>query len=215
MEMLKRTNNLGFIVEEPEDRPAREKEILWPNPWGLADDRIFPELEGIKARRSSKRLQPLVSFIQAAAEARERIWLLDDYLLKPSGESDVTKLDQVLAWFPEGTNANDIRLLTKSAGEAVDKSVKSSFDERTKLINSFSRNGLCKIEIRFTLQQNFPFVHDRFGIIDDELWHFGAAAGGLHHLVNATSRGWSATDHGAVEFFCLAWDHEEKVAKRK
>lgn len=33
-------------------------------------------------------------------------------------------------------------------------------------------------------------VHDRFAIMDGEIWHCGAAIGGMHGALNAVSRGW-------------------------
>ncbi|MDH0648740.1 hypothetical protein N5D48_21245 [Pseudomonas sp. GD03858] len=205
----------GFIVEAPVEPLVKDKQMLWPSLWGLDDASRFPELQAIKARHGASRLQPLSSFVQAIAEARMRVWLLDDYLFKASGEMEVDKLEQLLEWFPIGLAAGDIRLLTKSAGTHVDAEYKEAFDKRTREINSFRRNERCKIDVRFSLQTNFPYVHDRFAIVDDELWHFGAAVGGLHRQVNATTRGWSAAEHGAAEFFCLAWDHDEKVGKRR
>jgi hypothetical protein len=56
-------------------------------------------------------------------------------------------------------------------------------------------------------------MHDRFSIIDNELWHFGATVGGLHHLVNAATRGWNAEAHDAVRFFNDAWDGDEDAQR--
>jgi hypothetical protein len=47
--------------------------------------------------------------------------------------------------------------------------------------------------------------HDRFAIIDDELWHWGANVGGTHHEVNAYSRGWPVHETGAVAYFERLW----------
>jgi hypothetical protein len=33
-------------------------------------------------------------------------------------------------------------------------------------------------------------VHDRFALVDDDLWHFGSTVGGGYHQLSAASRGW-------------------------
>jgi len=33
-------------------------------------------------------------------------------------------------------------------------------------------------------------VHDRFALVDDELWHFGSTVGGGYGRLSAASRGW-------------------------
>ena len=45
------------------------------------------------------------------------------------------------------------------------------------------------IDIKFNLTTNFDHIHDRFAIIDDELWHFGATVGGFHSQVSAAQEG--------------------------
>ena len=38
-------------------------------------------------------------------------------------------------------------------------------------------------------------IHDRFAIMDEEIWHCGAAVGGMHGALNAVSRGWKDTEN--------------------
>lgn len=33
-------------------------------------------------------------------------------------------------------------------------------------------------------------IHDRFVLLDDEIWHFGGAVGGVNLHLTAYSRGW-------------------------
>jgi hypothetical protein len=42
------------------------------------------------------------------------------------------------------------------------------------------------------------FIHDRFVMLDDELWHFGGTIGGFQPNLTAYSRGWY--NHGFREF---------------
>ncbi|CAB3755441.1 hypothetical protein LMG29542_02595 [Paraburkholderia humisilvae] len=51
-------------------------------------------------------------------------------------------------------------------------------------------------------------LHDRFAIVDDELWHFGATVGGCHPSINAFSRGWSATETRAEAYFFHLWGNQ-------
>jgi hypothetical protein len=105
--------------------------------------------------------------------------------------------------------ANDIRFLTNAHEDrAQQDAIQKQFNERIAAINRGAprRAGAATIEIRFSLGRKFPYVHDRFAIIDSELWHFGATVGGLHSLVNAATRGWDAQAHDAVRFFDDAWD---------
>lgn len=210
-------SNFSFIATEiPDDHPPTPKTMLWTSAhYGCDDEITFPDITSIKARFSTSSLHPLTAFVKAIADARERVWLLDDYLLKPKTGTDAERIDQILSWLPENLEANDIRFFTKSANRDEDEIRRRKFSNHAELINRRRRTGNCRIEIKFTLQQNFPYIHDRFAIIDNELWHFGAAIGGMHNQVNISSRGWDARAHGAIEFFELAWNHEEKAEKKK
>lgn len=55
------------------------------------------------------------------------------------------------------------------------------------------------------IKNYLPEVHDRFAIVDNELWHFGANVGGTHKSVNCFSRGWPAREYGAADFFQDYW----------
>jgi hypothetical protein len=48
-------------------------------------------------------------------------------------------------------------------------------------------------------------LHDRFAIVDIELWHFGATVDNCHPSINAFSRGWSATETHAEAYFFHLW----------
>ena len=194
-------------------RPYPEPRILWPTfpghgDNGGSDSSMFPSLTAIKARRAACPPEVLTAFVNAAWAAQDRILVLDDFLFKPvKDQSKQTRYDKILSWLPDGLVANDIRFLTNSVGQDEQKSIQKLFNERVEAINQTQRRvGMAKIEIRFSLGSKFPYVHDRFAIIDNELWHFGATVGGLHNLVNAATRGWDAEAHEAVRFFNDAWN---------
>lgn len=37
-------------------------------------------------------------------------------------------------------------------------------------------------------------IHDRFAVLDDEIWHFGGTVGGINPQLTAYSRGWKDSD---------------------
>jgi hypothetical protein len=142
--------------------------------------------------------------------AQDHILVLDDFLFKPQeGQSRQSRYEQILFWLPNGLVANDVRFLTNAHEDRAEQdTIQKLFNEHVATINQRAprRAGAAKIEIGFSLGRKFPYVHDRFAIIDNELWHFGATVGGLHSLVNAATRGWDAKAHDAVRFFNDAWD---------
>ncbi len=210
-------------------RPKRsvpEKAILWAVQTGYGnmpngDRDCFPEMRAIVARKSAYQPNPLATFGEAVSQAQDRVWVIDQYFFDPDRGSRQDRVNHILRWMPETMLANDIRFLTKSYNSndnrEVDCDLAKQFQEHAEIINEYRSKGTgkCVIDVRFTLTQKFDYIHDRFAIIDDELWHFGATVGGFHSLVSAATRGWRASDHGAEEFFNLAWDAQSQMGNQK
>ena len=205
-------------------QPVPDKAIFWAAQTGYGnlpngDRNSFPEMRAIAERYSAEKPNPLATFGEAVAQAQNRVLLIDQYLLNPDKGNRQDRIDHILRWMPETILANDIRFLTKShntnGNKEVDNDLAKKFQEHAEIINLFrpKGGGQCAIEVRFTLTQNFDYIHDRFAIIDDELWHFGATVGGFHSQVSAATRGWRASDHGAVDFFELAWNAKPQIGK--
>lgn len=195
-------------------RPIPEPQILWPTYVGYGDNgqsdsTVFPRLAAIKSRHGARPPDALTAFVEATWSAQDRILILDGYLLgSEKGSVPQVRYDEILFWFTDGLAANEIRILTSGFADPPEQQeIKRQFDERAQRINQISprRGGKVKIEISFSLGATFPYVHDRFAIVDNELWHFGATVGGLHVDVNAATRGWDANAHQAVRFFDEAW----------
>jgi hypothetical protein len=195
-------------------RALPEPRMFWPTfrgygDGGGSDSTAFPSLTAIKARRAARPPEALNVFVEAVRGAQDRILVLDDFLFKAlEGQSAQSRYEQILLWLPDGLIANDIRFLTNACGDSTQQNeIRKLFNERVTAINHRAprRHGTAQIEIKFSLGRSFPYVHDRFAIIDNELWHFGATVGGLHSLVNAATRGWNAEAHEAVRFFDEAW----------
>lgn len=198
----------------PAARPLPPPRIYWPSVTGFSEDGgddadRFPSLQATKARYRMRPPESLRVFVETVAAAEDQVLILDDYLFNPpADQSPQLRYDQILAWLPDHLVANEVRLLTSGVGERADQDdIRRLLVERADRINRLSplRRGQVSIEVRFSLGQTFPYVHDRFAIIDRELWHFGATVGGLHERVNAASRGWDAVIHDAVRFFNEAW----------
>lgn len=207
----------------PIARPHPEQKILWPTFRGYGDDgrsdsSVFPCLTAIKARKAARPPEALDAFREAVWMAQDRILVLDDFLFEPNeGQSRRSRYDQILLWLPDRLAANDIRFLTnKKDDEREQVEIQKLFNERAATINQCAprRQGATTIQIRFSLGREFPYVHDRFAIIDNELWHFGATVGGLHNLVNAVTRGWDAEAHDAIRFFNDAWNGDDDARIR-
>ena len=50
-------------------------------------------------------------------------------------------------------------------------------------------------------------VHDRFAIMDGEIWHCGASICGMHAALNAVSRGWVDEEDKLMKFFMDTGEH--------
>jgi hypothetical protein len=203
---------LDIAIAPKAERPFPAREILWGSQEGGQNS--FPVSTAAWERKYSNDPVPLQKFGKAVADAQERVWIVDEYLLMPhEGKgSPTTRVDKILTWLPLWLAASDIRLLTKRHQEVGDDDLKK-FQQRARAISNHvvRREKECCIEIRTHLTQACcNYIHDRFAIVDDELWHFGGTAGGFHAAVSASSRGWRASDHGAIDFFEEIWNAGER-----
>lgn len=197
---------LDIALAPKAERPFPPREILWGSQEGGQNH--FPTSMAARERKHSDDPVPLRKFGEAVAAAQERIWIVDEFLLMPEkGKgSAADRIDKILRWLHLSLAASDIRLLTKQHREFGEDDLKK-FQRRAREISNYEarRGKECCIEIRMHLTRDYDFVHDRFAIVDDELWHFGGTARGFQASVSAASRGWRAVDHGAVDFFEEIW----------
>jgi len=202
---------LDIAIAPKAERPFPAREILWGSQDG--GQNRFPTSRAAWERKYSNDPIPLEKFGAAVANAQERVWIVDEYLLMPDkgNGSPTDRVDRILMWLPLSLAASDIRLLTKRHQEVTEGDLKK-FQQRARAISNHvaRREKECRIEIRTHLTRECDFIHDRFAIVDDELWHFGGTAGGFHAAVSAASRGWRAADHGAFDFFEEIWNVGER-----
>ncbi|MCP1445516.1 hypothetical protein J3D54_004648 [Pseudomonas sp. GGS8] len=203
--MSKFDSGLRLPVKPP--RTPLKTEIMWGCESGGSHH--FPrDIETIHTRRHSPAPRPLEAFSKAVSSAVDRIWVVDEYFLKPDTSVQPDgRILTILDWLHAGLVASDIRILTRMHAE-VPEDMLQLFQMREEEINTRQarRAKCCSIQVNTRLRQDFDYIHDRFAVVDDELWHFGATVGGFHASVNAASRGWCAVDSGAIAFFELAWD---------
>lgn len=193
-------------------RPIAEKQIIWCSETG-GSSRFPAGMDDIVQRKYAVDPVPLVAFGEAVAAALDRIWIVDEYIFMSEGSREQQtrdgirrRIDRVLAWMPLTIEASDIRILTKAHREITESEL-APLRQREADINRKSSHWdrECRIQVRDHRSTTFDYTHDRFAIVDDELWHFGGTVGGFLTSVSATSRGWSAAEHGAIQFFELAW----------
>jgi len=201
-------NKFGSNIQIPKKsaRSQLKPEIIWGCDGGGSAH--FPRnFETINARKHSPNPQPMRAFQQAVREAQDRVWVVDDYFLVPDKDrSSARRVETILDWLHDDLVASDIRILTKKHDQITEKTLQL-FQEREDSINSnqVRRTKKCSIQVSTHLRKKFDYVHDRFAIVDDELWHFGATVGGFHTSINAASRGWCAAESSAIEFFEMVW----------
>lgn len=64
----------------------------------------------------------------------------------------------------------------------------------------------CNLELKEHYHSKiYPYIHDRFVLADNELWHFGAHVGGGYEGLSAISRGWAGQAHDFKKIFDYAF----------
>jgi hypothetical protein len=187
-------------------------QIVWPTMllgergYEEGDVKRFPDNEEYHARRKLGIGGAMsTEFRSAIRQARDRIWVLDDYLF--ANDKSAERLIDVLF----DTAATDIKLATSDKIGAKEwalylKSLEPDFQRR----NPATRIQVS-LDLRKMEQRDMIDVHDRFAVIDDVLWHCGATIGGLHDAINAMTFGWSVRETKAVEFFDRLWKILERT----
>lgn len=136
------------------------------------------------------------NFYDSLQKSQSRIWLIDGYLNELDSRK---KLESFLDIFYDKLSyINDIRIFFKSDTKRDD--VIELLDiYNTELVENINK----EIKYRFF---DYKYIHDRFAIIDDKLWHFGSDVGSSSRCLNATSYGWDAEYFKAINFFTDLWN---------
>ena len=137
----------------------------------------------------------LVAFMSAVARSENCVLLLDPFF----DEDDVNPLAIALA----ESDATDIRLLTGAV-----KGDREQLRQTLQEYRNMDRLTTEKTRIFWSALLDtdcFPFLHDRFAIVDGALWHFGSTVGGGHAGLTAASGPWSESDAQGERFFRDCW----------
>lgn len=186
--------------------PSVGPRLLWPSiRYGRGIERDdathFPDAHAIRDRRdfiTAGNKLSLRAFEEAVEGAEVHVFVLDHHFDKRG--ADILGGALVLS------QVRDVRLLT-GRGSLAETDREEMANVLTQSCNE-ERHDHRQVEVhwRATLSTDrFPFLHDRFSIIDESVWHFGATVGGGHAGLTAVSGPWSATETRAVRFFDECW----------
>jgi hypothetical protein len=201
-------NTSSASLPEP---PPPSQEILFPAQDEWADSAQFPPIAGILKAKKDTLPCPLKEFGVAVSNSTRRILIIDKYLFNPDQDSGPLdgRISSFCDWLLECT-AFDIRILTQSQSPENEKDVKNKFESMVDVLNDIRQstaNTLNKLVFQICFKPHlFCNIHDRFAVIDNDLWHFGATVGGFHKGLNAASHGWNASEIGAIEVFNHMWN---------
>jgi hypothetical protein len=117
--------------------------------------------------------------LESISEAKERLLILDGFFDVEWG------LDIVWPAF--------------LVSQIVDARILLEKKEDQKKLNEYLKEKkdvgeLNQMNCSFRVRRHLGNVHDRFAVVDDELWHFGSTVGGAHQAFSAVSRGWSSEE---------------------
>lgn len=190
----------------PLPAPAKPPQLLWSSvtyEQGVdsLDTTHFPDLDRVYERYDAVERGiecGLRAFEQAVTEAAIHVLVLDPHFDRQGAE--------ILGGALLLSQARDVRLLT-SRGGLLEEERKGLASMLTESCNEGRLDNL-KVEARWSAaldRHDFPFLHDRFAVVDGSLWHFGATVGGGHRGLTAASGPWPAVKSRAIVFFDECW----------
>lgn len=160
--------------------PSFEKKLSWV--WVDSGDFPIEKLGAPELASYSPKL--LIEFENAILAVQDRIWILDPHFNVQFGLSAI--------W------------LALCASEAKDIRVISHNQRPTDWIENAVKSMGYKPPAPIDWRVCFFSLHDRFALLDNELWHFGSTVGGAYPGFGAATRGWAA-DH-LSRIFSSQWE---------
>lgn len=136
---------------------------------------------------------PSKDFVAAGQRANERIWILDKFFYDPRGRA-------VLSQILPATQVGNVRIISLTRPSPAEL---NGYRQLRATQRAFAP-GLVEWQA-LNSREAYPYVHDRFAIIDGELWHFGSTVGGAHETFHAYTRGFDAAATGMDQFFLALW----------
>lgn len=194
------------FLEQQIPEPSVEPQLLWSSiRYGQqvenSDLSCFPNMDYIRERYKAPNtgmVLKLVVFEEAVMQAERHILVLDPHFDKIGAN--------VLGPALEFSQVRDVRLLTRRG--AVTQTEREQLRKNLTQYCNMNRVETSWVDVRWSAtldNESFPFLHDRFVIVDGTLWHFGSTVGGGHPGLTAASGPWSAKRTRAKEFFEECW----------
>ncbi|EIJ34790.1 hypothetical protein [Thiothrix nivea] len=207
------------ISIQPSERPLRplpEKQIFRPPCYQGDDSSLFPDTNQIYSRRNASNTHDFLIdvFFEAISHALERVLIVDNYFFKPhegKGDNEDEKIDDridilLLPMESRSFQASEVKIISGCDASETQRSLQAKLQAKVDRINSQLPRpiGNPSISIEYKILPD-RLIHDRFAIIDDELWHFGGTVGGFEKQFSVASRGWRASEYGADALFHNIW----------
>lgn len=123
--------------------------------------------------------------------ARCHIYLFDNYI----GPNEFCRILQVLLQREKIIDVPNVNLLLLTS--LSKKTDETAFQSMLATVNS----GMAKTRISILATKGDSAIHDRFALIDNYIWHFGATIGAMHRSLNAFSGPWEDKSNAMFQFF--------------
>lgn len=135
-------------------------------------------------------VEGLEVFLLALADASARIWILDPHFEGEEGY-EVLKpwIQSALDIARSERRRIDVRIMTGRLGE-----LEAWIENNSVAVDEVQRKGTAR-----------P-LHDRYAVVDDDLWHFGSTVGGGHPGLSSASRGWGRHVNNFETLFRSWWE---------
>ena len=203
------SETVGTLSQPGPLAPPGAARLRWPSieygqPARCRDLFHFPDMDRVENRHKwgvwhdddrTGLYFPLVAFTSAVEQSQVCILVLDPHF----DEVGVETLAPALA----SSLAKDIRLLTRG-GKREREELRQTLED----FRNLDRTGPDRTQVLWSTRldtDSFPFLHDRFAVVDGALWHFGSTVGGGYRGLTAASGPWPEGDTRGKRFFDECW----------
>lgn len=194
------------ISQTQEDGRVYKPQLLWPKfiPSGDGfledDDTVFcRNRDEVKAQRkffnkikNEQGISMGSRLFWESFRLSKDILLVDRFFCTESYQRMLIELRDI--FHARDGNKKNILIFCEKDYNEISKLRNNPQKEDMKLFSIFSVE-IKRLEMHYT-------SHDRFAIMDHEIWHCGAAVGGMHGELSALSRGWRDENDCLRKYFC-------------
>lgn len=141
--------------------------------------------------RGSETKRGLNEFLDAVRLSSDRVWILDPHFEGDGGMEVIKEAVQ------------DAIKAAQAAGKQLDLRV---LTKRYKQLQKWcNENGASDKRIMYRSAHRLDY-HDRYALLDHELWHFGSTVGGGCNDLSSATRGWYGHADDFSDFFKGQWE---------